>query len=1029
MSQVFSRGDRVQIIGNPERVGVIDGEAKNLRGQVFYPVSFDTREASKLIPEAILEVYVRPRGVVELLAEKEFADPDRFLTSLMYKKLEKPLTDNLYTFYSSRTEFQVYQFKPVVKFLDSVDQRLFIADEVGLGKTIESGIILTELGARLGGLSRVLIVCPSMLTPKWQNEMERRFGVKFEILRRDELQKFFEAYAEYGEHQALKAIVSLQLLRGGRFLQRLVDLQVHFDFVIVDEAHHMRNPATRSSDLGEVLSELSDAMLMLSATPLHLGSEDVFNVLRILNPTQFDDFNAFRLLIEPNEHINMAMRLLYEPESALESLERVEQTSQRSRFLNNPYYQEILALLQGRTELSVSEAIRAQMLLCELNTLAHVFTRTKKKDVAVAFPVREARVLAVRFTPEEMEFYNSVTNYVESQFVKSSRSMQGISFARIMPQRQVASCMSAMKRYLEEVLEEKCIKAARDDDGDVIDPGADEYDEGLSPTELRAIARLRSAADHIGDVDTKLDAFLYALRNLEQEAPEAKIIVFSFFKKTLEYLYRRLAATEYGRRVDVIHGDIKPDMRQKIIRRFRETDKIKLLLSSEVGGEGLDFEFCSVIFNYDLPWNPMRVEQRIGRLDRYGQKHQKILIYNFSMEGTIDSEILHRLYRRINIFERYIGDLEAILGDQIAKLTREMFNPKLTPQQKKELIQKTGENIARRQEELEKFEQEAQRFVGQDEYFNMEISDIQKTKKFITADEVERLVRVFIRTYYPSTTLRAPKRGRSNVYVLKADPEFRRFATKYTKGSDYRESVLTALDWQQGVPVTFDNQEACSDGSLMFLTIHHPLVKAIKRWYDDHADEISVSGAFRLNGSPEAEGLYFFFIYLLEKMALKEELVLCPVLIEAQGKESYWLDDTMCEWFMAHITDAEEIDSDTLVFDQAQLEDAVGESEEYMALVREEAEEELLRRNNTLIDNRIESMRQAAQIKIEKVQNILEKLRADGRPEDDSIVRLHKGRIANLEQRLNAAIQKLEDKRQVLVTFSLELGGLVQLER
>ncbi len=1023
MDEAFRRGDRVQIIGNPERVGVIDGEAKNIKGQVFYPVSFDPREDSKLIVETSLQVFVRPKGVGELLAEREFADPDRFLTSLMYKKLEKPLTDNLYTFYSSRTEFQVYQFKPVLKFLDSVDQRLFIADEVGLGKTIESGIILTELGARLGGLSRVLIVCPSMLTPKWQNEMERRFGLKFEIARRDELEKFFKAYAEYGEHQPLRAIVSLQLLRGGGFLQKLVDLQVHFDFVIVDEAHHMRNPATRSSNLGEVLSELSDAMLMLSATPLHLGSEDVFNVLRILNPTQFDDFNAFRLLIEPNEHINMAMRLLYEPESALESLERVEQTTQRSRFVNNPYYQEILALLQGRTELSVSEAIHAQMLLCELNTLSHVFTRTKKKDVAIAFPVREAGVLTVRFSLEEMDFYNSVTAYVESQFVKSSGSMQGISFARIMPQRQVASCMPAMKSYLGDMLKNKRIKAPSADDGDIIDADAEEDDEQLTSLALRAIRQLRSAADRIGDKDTKFDVFLEALRNLEQDAPEAKIMVFSFFKKTLEYLYRRLAATEYNGRVDLIHGDIKPTIRQGIIGRFRDTNKVKILLSSEVGGEGLDFEFCSVIFNYDLPWNPMRVEQRIGRLDRYGQKHEKILIYNFSMEGTIDSEILHRLYRRIKIFERYIGDLEAILGDQIARLTREIFNPNLTPEQKKDLIQKTGENIARQQEELEKFEQEAQRFVGQDEYFNMEISGIQKTKKFITADEVERLVRVFIRTYCPSTTLRPPKRGRSNVYVLKADPEFRRFAWAYTRGCDYRESVLAALDRREGVVVTFDSEEACSDDGLMFLTIHHPLLKAIKRWYDEHSDEISVTGTFRLNGSPEAEGLYFFFIYLLEKMALKEELALCPVLIEVQGKESHWLDDTMSEWFMAHITEAQEIDPDALVFDEVQLEDALRESEEYMALVREEAEEELLRRNDTLIDNRIESMRQAAQVKIQKVRDILGKLRADGRPEDDSIVRLHRGRIANLEQRIDAPIQKLEDKRQVLVTFSLVLGS------
>ena len=149
----------------------------------------------------------------------------------------------------------------------------------------------------------------------------------------------------------------------------------------------------------------------------------------------------------------------------------------------------------------------------------------------------------------------------------------------------------------------------------------------------------------------------------------------------MEYLRRKLEATEYSKKVGLIHGDIPKKDRQKIIKKFRQTDKIKILLSSEVGGEGLDFEFCNVIFNYDLPWNPMRVEQRIGRLDRYGQRHEKILIYNFSMVGTIDDEILNRLYRRINVFEKFIGDLDAILGDQITELTKDIFNTRLTQEQ------------------------------------------------------------------------------------------------------------------------------------------------------------------------------------------------------------------------------------------------------------------------------------------------------------------------------------------------------------
>ena len=157
------------------KVGIVDGTHREEKGRVFYPVSFNPVEPSFWYPEDALSLFLAPKTVAELLAEYEFADPRDFIRSLIYKKLERPLSDNLYTFYSSRTEFQVHQFKPVLKFLSSNDQKLFLADEVGLGKTIEAGIILTELQARLD-VSRILIVCPAVLTEKWQREMQRRFS-------------------------------------------------------------------------------------------------------------------------------------------------------------------------------------------------------------------------------------------------------------------------------------------------------------------------------------------------------------------------------------------------------------------------------------------------------------------------------------------------------------------------------------------------------------------------------------------------------------------------------------------------------------------------------------------------------------------------------------------------------------------------------------------------------------------------------------------------------------------------------------
>ena len=258
MEAKFSKGDKVRIKALGNKIGIIDGEPKVTKGKLFYPVSINPSQESPYYPEDSLEKFIPPKSVEELLKTKEFSDIEDFIQALIYKKLEKPLSDNLYTFYASRTEFQVHQFKPVLKFLNTFKQRLLLADEVGLGKTIEAGIIITEMSARLGELSRVLIVCPSMLTQKWEKEMQKRFSLDFNILKGDDFTKFLQRYTEYGEAEKIKCIMTLQTLRSNRMIERLREVAPHFDIVIVDEAHYMRNPETLSSELGEVLSELSE---------------------------------------------------------------------------------------------------------------------------------------------------------------------------------------------------------------------------------------------------------------------------------------------------------------------------------------------------------------------------------------------------------------------------------------------------------------------------------------------------------------------------------------------------------------------------------------------------------------------------------------------------------------------------------------------------------------------------------------------------------------------------------------------------
>jgi len=342
-------------------------------------------------------------------------------------------------------------------------------------------------------------------------------------------------------------------------------------------------------------------------------------------------------------------------------------------------------------------------------------------------------------------------------------------------------------------------------------------------------------------------------------------------------------------------------------------------------------------------------------------------------------------------------------------------------------IEKVAENIARRQKDLEEFEDECKKFIGQDEYFNQEVTRILETKRFITSEEVFFLLQYFLKRYYPKTTLSPPKKGRPNVFVLKGVEDFRKFVRQYSSPSENIKELDRKLSFEGGILSTFNDKEACIDESLEFITIHHPIIKAIKRFYDDNAQEISYTAQFKLKGNSDYAGDYLFFIYLLEKAALKKDFILMPILVNLNNNKVNIADD-FCDWFLANIVNAEALSDGNLAsnvddyFDKS-LKDAY----EYLEMIREEEEQTLRRRNDTLVNNQIESVKQATTIKVRKASEIILKLSVQGKKEDDRIVRLHKGRIRNLELSMEEKIRGFEQKRSVSVGYSLIAGGLVQI--
>ena len=358
-------------------------------------------------------------------------------------KLEKPLADNLYSFAASRTERLPHQFKAVLKLLANPYGRLLIADEVGLGKTIEAGIILTELNAR-GPLDHVLVVCPSALTGKWRQEMRDRFLLDFEVVNSQGFRDFVSTDAAGPSPEPRRVIASLELMRRAENLEALGTAAPAIDVVVVDEAHHLRNVGTASNELGEVLTGLAETVVFLTATPLNLGRDDFFQLMRLLVPEEFPQLDVFTALIEPNAHINLALRRLratWPPQfaEALDALRKVEEMAFGGRFIRSGRYIGTRLILERGARGEVVEredVVRCQRNLIELNTLSHVFTRTRKREVQEFFPTRRSATVGVTFTADETAFYDAVTDWALETYADRAAHLVAATFQRL-----AASCL------------------------------------------------------------------------------------------------------------------------------------------------------------------------------------------------------------------------------------------------------------------------------------------------------------------------------------------------------------------------------------------------------------------------------------------------------------------------------------------------------------------------------------------------------------------------------------------------------------
>jgi SNF2 family DNA or RNA helicase len=465
-----------------------------------------------------------------------------------------------------------YQVETVLKVLRTFRGRALLADEVGLGKTIEAGMLISEFLLR-GMARRTLVITPAALVGQWQAELLDKFGV----VARSTEEAVFRTDPEAAWSDASGVVVaSLQLVRSARY-SKLVREQ-KWDLVIVDEAHHIKNRQTAGYQLVDALK--SRYLLLLTATPVENSLDELYNLVTLLRPGQLATPAAFRR----------------------EFLAKGDPFSPRNR-----------------------EKLR--------NLLSEVMIRNTRAlaGQAIELPPRFAQTLVVEPLPAERALYEAVVKAVRHAAQAKDRQRMGLRFLL----EQAGSSAEAVRDALLRTREER---------------GAH-----LSATALRELEHAAKQACAAGS--SKLTQLLSLVHGLPTLAAGSKMLVFTRFRATLEAVSAGLASA--GIAHVVFQGGMSGPDKDAAVARFR--GDVPVMLATEVGGEGRNLQFANVLVNYDLPWNPMKIEQRIGRLHRIGQTRE-VHVYSLCGRGSAEDHILDVLDRRIHLFELVIGEVDLILG-------------------------------------------------------------------------------------------------------------------------------------------------------------------------------------------------------------------------------------------------------------------------------------------------------------------------------------------------------------------------------
>ena len=748
---------------------------------------------------------------------------------------------------NARTEILPHQIFTAFTVVSSPRRRFMLADEVGLGKTIEAGMVWQALLQR-GNADRTLIITPAGLTRQWQEEFRDKFqAADFEIFGRD-----FTATNPRTWDLRARAIASLDRLKRKEHKRVLLENR-KWDLIIFDEAHRLsakeygrKTDKTQNYQLAEVLRNYTDALLLLTGTP-HSGDPD------------------------------------------------------HSRFMN------LVRLLETKVDFS---ALTDQPLFREADAVPYskLILRTPKLRVTdaegkVVFKGRMTHPLPFAMYPDEKEFYSAVEDYIRTGYnsieqIEDPMHKRAVGFILTTFQKLNASSFRAIKAALEgrlTRLEEKLEKLPEEEEeedrderyqGELDEKAVLRSDQQILRDEIKVLKKLLTIPV---TREKKIDSLRDLLKKIDAETPGAKVLIFTEYRRTQEFLRERLEKWYGADTVVLINGDMElegktldAESKRRSQRVFREEPSVRFLVSTEAGGEGINLQFCYIVVNYDLPWNPMRYEQRVGRVYRYGQE-KVVQIYNLRAKDTVEETVRSYFEQRLRVAAQALQQVTGEDPEELIASLNWQLETEIEPDEiyKRALVEGTLNKQTKEEiQEAVRRSQKAYEIATQSLFRDISSYSFDKYQRELASPVSLKDLEGFTLKYL----------ARERRQVLRKDG-FLEFLTP----ESMREMRLP----ERFKAVTFDRATAIKNSQAEFFALGHPFVDAMLRQVGDysfggHTTVRVIEGAGLKPGEAKAGYQFNFMVRSRVQREDGEEYLFDShtIVIDADGSA----DETLSGW-------------------------------------------------------------------------------------------------------------------------------------